>query len=266
VTPRTPDSAELIPLADRIRWMTGCRALLLAVLVAVRFLAGVDRPLVTAVLWCSVGWLVGHGLVSLLTIRLAAGQLRERRLAVTVFTAGLLGDGVVLVAAWYAFGGLDGPVGYVVMLHGVAVTLLGSFRAGAKLALWHSLLALVVVEAAATGSFGPARTVEVPTAGLSMYLMVLWAAVLATAAFAAVNERELRRRRYDSEVLRRFGLAMADAHDQRAIAGQMAEFARDELLASRVAVVVSTGPGTGFRIGLDGPEGTPEPVPLPMDW
>ena len=43
------------------------------------------------------------------------------------------------------------------------------------------------------------------------YVVIYWIVAVATATFAAVNERELRRRRYDVEALRRFALALEES-------------------------------------------------------
>lgn len=59
--------------------------------------------------------------------------------------------------ALYVTGGLSGPVVFVIVLHVLAVSLLGSFRSGLKLALWHSLVVMCVLEAVSTGLL-PARS------------------------------------------------------------------------------------------------------------
>src|SRR5437588_3894894 len=189
----------------------------------------------------ALGWL------ALTATSLFTGR-RSRFMARAVLNVSLLGDGVLLALGWWTLGGLDGPVGYLIVLHGVAVTLLASFRTGTKIALWHSVLALLVLQAKATGLLGAA--VPMPGARFGGYLGALWVTVLATASFAAMNERELRRRRYDSEVLRAFGLAVAPEQDPARIAMMLATFARDELQASRSAVVVQ--PHESVRPGADG--------------
>jgi len=231
----------LIPVADRIRWLLMCRAGLVAVLLGMRMTATGARvgvvPLAVAVL----GWL------ALTSATLPAGR-RNRFAARFLLNVSLLGDGMLLAISWWALGGLDGPVGSLVVLHSVAVTLLASFRTGTKIALWHSVLALLVLQAKASGLLGAA--VAMPDGRFGGYLGSLWVTVLATASFAAMNERELRRRRYDSEVLRAFGLAVAPEQDPARIAMMLATFARDELQASRSAVVVQ--PHESVRPGADG--------------
>src|SRR5436190_12367183 len=156
-----PVAADLVPLADRTRWMLVCRLLLVGVLFAI----GITRDgwHLPVVLYAAVGWLA-------FSAALSAALRARRSVALVAFTVALLGDGLLLAAAWYEFGGLAGQVGYVVVLHAVAVTLLGSFRTGAKLALWHSLLALVVVEAIGSGVLRPGQPVPVAVPLLGVYL------------------------------------------------------------------------------------------------
>jgi two-component system cell cycle response regulator len=230
--------AELVPVADRIRWMVGCRSALVGALFATWSVATRGREPVPGLMYASFAWLV----ITLLPAYPVMWRQRDdgpvRSIVRVGFTIGLLGDGVLLVGAWYRFGGLDGLVGYVIALHCVAVTLLASFRTGVKLVMWHSLLILIAVEATIAGALQPARGVTMAVSRIGLYLMVLWATVLCTASFAAVNERELRRRRYDSEVLRAFGFALADDHDAVSIAQRLARFARQELLTSRATVIM----------------------------
>jgi len=232
-----------ISMAERIRWLLCCRVGMVAVLFAIWLTLEGNRPDAGLALVTGLGWLA-------LTAASTRIGRRGRRTARAILTASLLGDGVLLTAGWWALGGLDSPVGYLVVLHGVAVTLLASFRTGTKLALWNSVLALLVLEANAAGVLGPAA--PVPMARLCGYLGAVWLTVLTTASFAAMNERELRRRRYDAEVLRRFGLAMMTEHDPAQVATLLVRFAHEELQAGRCAVVVrpreggAAGPSAAF--------------------
>ena len=70
-------------------------------------------------------------------------------------TVMLLVDGVYLTAAMYATGGVSSPMRFLAYLHLVAVTLLASYRTGLKLALWQSLLLMVVLYAQAAGLLPP---------------------------------------------------------------------------------------------------------------
>ncbi|HEY0485088.1 MAG TPA: sensor domain-containing diguanylate cyclase [Mycobacteriales bacterium] len=249
--------AELVPLASRIRWTVGFRMLL-----------GLTPPLVWLLLPSARTepsgpvLLAAAGYIALVLLIWPLTRL-GRRAAVTVFLGTLLLDGLYLAWSFHALHGLDGPIGYLVSLHIVAVTLLMSFRSGLRVTLWHSLLALAVLEAEAAQVFGATVTRAFPVQGFATYLAVLWITSLATATFAAVNERELRRRRYDVEVLRRFALSLEETDDPARILALLAELARDELLASRVVALanplddpgIAGGSGTrGTVVTLNGAE------------
>jgi diguanylate cyclase (GGDEF)-like protein len=237
MTERTPPG-ELVPVEDRIRWMLLCRIVLAAAVVAVWRTTPTAHGEATAWLSVAAGW-------TSLSVLSAVAARFGRRSARTALTVTLLGDGALLGIAWWATGALSGFAGYAVLLHAVAVTLLASFRTGVKLAVWHAVVALLLLEATAAGLLGPAS--PVPLAGLAVYLAALWTAVLGTASFAAMNERELRRRRYDSEALRDFGLAIGSATGPAAVVGALAGFAAAELSGRRAAVLAYTRDGEGGR-------------------
>jgi two-component system cell cycle response regulator len=224
---------ELLPLAARIRWTVAFRVLLiLTPPVMWQFL-----PSVRTEAWEPVA-AVAAAYLAVVLVTLPLSRL-GRRVALSTFLVSLLVDGVYLAWSFHALGGLAGPVGHLVSLHIVAVTLLVSFRSGLRLALWHSLLALAVLEAEAAQLFGPTDTRDFPVEAFATYLVVLWLTGLATATFAAVNERELRRRRYDAEVLRRFAVALEETHDPARLLALLAQLAREELLATRVVALAS---------------------------
>jgi diguanylate cyclase (GGDEF)-like protein len=260
----TKHGDDLVPVADRIRWMQLCRALMLVALPVLAAVsddtgAGVRELTMLCAVWLAVG------LASWAVVRVG------RWAAVATLTVTLLGDGVILAFAWYRFGDLDGPVGMVIMLHAIAVTLVATFRTGGKVALWHSLLALVVLDAKAVGLAGP--VVPFPVKDVSLYLFGLWAAVLGTACLAAANERELRRRRHDERVLRELALALSAESSTAYVAGRLARFGFDELLARRAAVVVFTPDASTDELGPTGlaavidVDGTPtvQQVPTHVD-
>jgi diguanylate cyclase (GGDEF)-like protein len=232
---------ELVPLSERYRWIVGCRAVMTALFAAVLLLSEVPSATAGRLVASAVAWLA-------LTAALSPVTHRWRRPAVAALAGGLFGDGVLLGLAWWEAGGLDGRVGTLVVLHSAAVTLLASFRTGLKLALWHSVVAVVLMETAAEGLLTPSG--PVPVKGLLLYLATLWVFTVLIATFAAVNERELRRRRYDSERLRQLGLALTTVHSPAAVLDHLARFGRDELLAARSTVLTwsdgaTAGPGRG---------------------
>ncbi|GAA0808416.1 GGDEF domain-containing protein [Spirilliplanes yamanashiensis] len=227
---RSPQVADdLVPVANRIAGVQLSRVPVFAalpLLAAATPGAAVPPLLLGCALW--------------LAVALASWPLSRfgRTAALTTLNVTLIGDGMVLAWAWYRLDGLDGPVSLVIVLHTIAVTLVTAFRTGAKIALWHSLLAVAVLDAVSAGLLGPAR--PFPVVDTAVYLGGLWAAALGTACLAAVNERELRRRRYDEQVLRDLALRSGAQADAGAVALGLAAFGYAELSARRAAVAVLT--------------------------
>ena len=213
----------LVPLADRVRWSTWLRLGLVVVLAAGWFLLPQDRSgdgRVLAVV-CTA--------YAVSTILVVAAPRAGRTAALWAVNAGMAFDSVFLAAAFYGSGGLQGPVAACFALHASALSLLFSFRTGVRAALGHSLLVLCVVQATAPGPF--------PADEYTVFLLQLWVATTATSSFAAVNERELRRRRYDAEVLNALLADLEGIADVRAIANRLARFCVQELLVRRAVVV-----------------------------
>lgn len=193
----TPHFAgELVPLADRIRYMRWLR-------VAIA---------VGAVLACTVPWppswevmapllVVGGTYIGLSLGFEAMWRVRGRR-GLQLFNALLIVDGLFLAWATTAIGGTVSPVTYLTLLHLVAVTLLASYRTGLKLALWHSLLLFVAARLVEAG-WAPidGSTVVHEPARLGIFVVAFWLVAITTAACSAGNERELRRRKVDLEAL-----------------------------------------------------------------
>jgi diguanylate cyclase (GGDEF)-like protein len=132
-------------------------------------------------------------------------------------TALLLLDGLFLAWAMYATGGTQSPIRFLVYLHLVAVSLLASYRTGLKIALWHSLLLFVVLYAQAASLVPP---IEVqPGAAVEFDRMPVlnvtsfWLFAIATSAFSALNERELRQRRADLQALVDVGSRLDEVGD-----------------------------------------------------
>ncbi|GAA4978912.1 sensor domain-containing diguanylate cyclase [Kineococcus glutinatus] len=241
------DVDDLVALGKRARWAFGFRLVLAVVpLVVWGFLPAARTGSADAVL---------GGVVAYLAVLVLGEVLRHagRRCALWSITLALLADGVHLAWTFRLLGGADGPMAYVFVIHAMAITLLASFRSGLKVAAWNTLVLLLVVQADVDGVFGERLLGSTfPTAGFAVLLAAVWSATFTTAAFAAVNERELRRRRYDMQVLRRFSLAMEGGHDVRETAGQLAELCRDELLAQRVVVLVGEEDPAGQLPGRTG--------------
>jgi diguanylate cyclase (GGDEF)-like protein len=135
----------------------------------------------------------------------------------SIMTALLLVDGLYLATTMYATGATQSPIRFVVYLHLVAVSLLASYRTGLKIALWHSLLLLVVVYAEAARLVGAVDVV--PGVGIEFDRMPVlnvtsfWLFAIATSIFSALNERELRLRRADLQALVDVGTKLDVAAD-----------------------------------------------------
>ena len=127
----------------------------------------------------------------------------------------------------------------------VAVCLLASFRTGLKIALWQPLLLLVAVRGEGTGLF-PASAAFAGTDRdqlLLADLALLWLVVLTTAAATSVNERELRRRRFDAENLAELASRLHGDEEPDAVLERLVGFVAGELdgAARSPAAVRSTG-------------------------
>jgi diguanylate cyclase (GGDEF)-like protein len=216
-------SLDNLPLADRLRWLLAVRIGVVVVLPVAAWVITrtADTPEVTA--------LVVPGVV-LLAVGLVLHRLSAlgRRWAVAAITVPVILDAVHLGWALYVAGGISGPVVYVIVLHVICVTLLGSFRTGLKLALWHSLVVMSVLKAVDTALL-PAHDVVQGFDALSygVFLVAVWVTAVMTSGLGAVNERELRRRRYDEEALRRLAGALHEADTSAKVAEALLDFTVD---------------------------------------
>ena len=141
----------------------------------------------------------------------------SRRRGLPLITLMILFDGLFLAWAMYVTGGTQSPLRFLVYLHLVAVSLLASYRTGLKLALWDSLLLLVVLYAQAA-LLVPAVDVvagaaiefeRMPLLNVMSFLLF----ALATSVFSAMNERELRHRRADLQTIVDIGARLDDMTD-----------------------------------------------------
>ncbi|WP_432545920.1 GGDEF domain-containing protein [Kineococcus sp. SYSU DK004] len=248
-------SASLLPLADRLLWSTLLRAGLVA-LVAAQLVVGGAGPVAPSLHTAPLG-----AAYLALSVLVALCARANRTVARAALDVALVVDSVALAAAWHLLGAPT-LVTLLCAFHAGAVSLLVSFRTGVKAALTHSLAVMCVWQAQVVGVLAtPAGA-----AGSSTYLAFLlpvWAAALGTATFAAVNERELRRRRYDAEALQRLLGGVSGAQDTVAVATALAAFAGEELPARRALVVVEAPRGGGPGLAVRWEAGTAAPVPGP---
>ena len=237
-------SGEIVPLADRLRYTQVFRlAVTVGVLGAV-FLSGEMLEVERSLLLMSIG-----GYAALTVLGYALWRF-VRRQAVTLFGALLIIDGVFLAWIAQATGGSASPLRYLILLHLVVVALLASYRTGLKLAMWHSLLLWLAYQAQKSG------VVELSDAAgglagselerLIVFAGMVWIATISTASFSSVNERELRRRRFDSEALAAMARRLEHAHEPLEVSEVILEGAVDAFDFER-GIVLSAGEG-----GADG--------------
>src|SRR5690349_5330595 len=208
---RPTASGEFTALSERMLYLMAFRlgmATIVGIWASVRpDLLGV--PLTTIV----------TGSAAYIVVAVAGEWLRRasRRRSLAVLSVLLLVDGVYLAWATYATGATGSPLRFLVFLHLVGVSLLASYRTGLKVALWHSLLLFVVLYAQAAALVPPVDVL--PGRGIEFDRMpvlsvtAFWLFALATSAFSAMNERELRQRRTDLEALVELGSALDDVAD-----------------------------------------------------
>jgi diguanylate cyclase (GGDEF)-like protein len=153
---------------------------------------------------------------------------------------GGLVDGAWIVWVFHIDGGMHGDAPYLLLIQITGVTLLSSFRSGTKVALWDALLLFSLAQAETARVFGSQREVNIAT--VIPFLAFLVAVALLVANFAALNERELRRRRSDVEVLHRLAGDLEKSTDIRAVADRVCELACDDLDAERALLVVAPDP------------------------
>jgi len=198
-SPSAPPINELVPLADRQLYMQIYRLSVVGMLSLV-YLVWPDQFEIKWQLFAILS-------ASYLFLSLAAHRTwsLRRGLAITIFGFGLLLDGVYLAATTYGSAGIGTPLAYLVLGQLVAVTLLASFRTGLKLAVWNVLLLASVFELEKGKVLQPHRfpADQLSWATLAVSSVVIVSITIATASFAAVNERELRRRNFDLHALSR---------------------------------------------------------------
>ena len=223
-------NTDLVPLDERLLYLRVLRAVIAAatVLDATLLPHLLRRPFLT-VAASAMGYLVAC---------LAAEGLWRimHRRGLWLFGSLLMFDGLYLAWACYLTGGSNGPLRYLILVHLGAVTLLASYRTGVKLALWHSLLQLCVfyAERASILQAGDAPSDE--WYRMIAFIVALWTLTLTIASLAAVNERELRRRRYELEQLAQMGRSLEEAHDPLGVGDVLLDALADTFQFRRMAL------------------------------
>jgi diguanylate cyclase (GGDEF)-like protein len=179
-----------------------------------------------------------------------------RRPALVLVGAMLLVDGVYLAWAMYTTGGEASALRLLVYVHLIAVTLLASYRTGLKIALWHSLLFFSVKYAEGAGLLSMPDTRAGQDSHAAVVFTAFWILALATAIFSAINERELRRRKSDLELLTEMATELEFASGPDAVAQTLLDSVVKDF-GFRRGVVLAGADGDLVLMAFRGP-GTPE--------
>jgi len=228
-------NTDLVPLDERLLYLRVLRAVIAAatVLDATLLPHLLRKPFLTVAV-SALGYLLICVFAELVW------RLAHRR-GLWLFGSLLMLDGLYLAWASYLTGGSNGPLRYLILVHLGAVTLLASYRTGVKLALWHSLLQLCVFYAERAAILKGAGTPSDEWYRIVAFIVALWTLTLTIASLAAVNERELRRRRYELEQLAQMGRALEEAHDPLAVGDVLLDALADTFQFRRMALFEVTG-------------------------
>jgi diguanylate cyclase (GGDEF)-like protein len=204
---------ELVPLSQRMTYLDvfrGAAAVLVAVTAGFVQIDGTAGPSV----------LVATALYGAITVGGGALWRVLRRRSLTLFGALIITDGLYFAWITYASGGAASPFRYLILLHLITVTLLASYRTGLKLALWHSMLLLSMFHLTKAGvlPLGKGAAGGPDVVQTAAFMVVFWLAAFLTATLAAVNERELRRRKVDVEALAAMATELETTTDAGALA------------------------------------------------
>ncbi len=227
--------SDLVPLADRLKYMQAFRCFA-AVVATVSWLAlpasrGLTGPQLAAVT------------VSYLGLSLCTGRVwrLRRQLAMSIYGAVLLVDGLYLGIISYLTSGLGAPLEYLILVHLIAVTLLASFRTGLKVAVWHSLLVSISFQLQASHivHINAAASAAADRSSMPLFLTLIWVVTLATATLAAVNERELRRRNYDLQALARLAWQLESTSQPTEVAQALVDAINEDFDLSRMVLMAA---------------------------
>jgi diguanylate cyclase (GGDEF)-like protein len=235
-----PQRHDLVPLTERLLYLRVLRGVMgvLCVLDAALLSRQVQGSFVLAA--------AATGGYILLCLLLEVAWRATRARGLWLFGTLLILDGLWLGWATYLIGGSTGPVRYLIMVHMAAVTLLGSYRTGLKVAMWHSLVQLSVFYLQRAGillqPFSSTADRDDEWYRFVVFILALWALTLTIASLAAINERELRRRRFEMEQLAQMGRLLEDANDPLSVGDVLLESLGDTFGFRRMALFEVGGP------------------------
>ena len=234
-------SSDVAPLTHRLAVLQLIRALMAAFVVVGTIVLATDID--SALIFAATGLYVLASVGLELLRRLTGGAPHW------VLSAMLLGDGVWVAYVLLHGGGPQGALGFLVLFHVVAVTLLMSYRTGLKVAVWHALLLLVVAAIALDHPVGGAAWAQQQDErSLAFHAIALLVVASVTAWCSSLSERALRRGKADLASLVALGddLERARSIDEVHIA---LLHHTCERLGFRRAVIASTCPTS---VGISG--------------
>jgi diguanylate cyclase (GGDEF)-like protein len=229
---------ELDPLRERPLYLRSLRAVLaVTVIIYAALLSDELRTSVLNIAALSAGYLVATFGIEALSRWITGGFYRW------LFWLVLGLDGAFLAAATYLSGGSTGPVRYLVLVYLTVITLLGTWRTGIATAVWQSLSQFgffVAERLQALDGFGSGPAVTREWHRLAAFLAALWVLTIATALLAAINQRELQRRRLEVDRLVDLGRELENAEDAETVGELLLAalgdaFGFDRMLAFEVA-------------------------------
>ena len=237
VSRSSTSALDLVPLGERMRMISVFRAVAVALIIICWLaLPSTRGASFLAVAGVSLGYLGA-------TLGVEAWWRRAAKPSRVLFGVVAMADSVFLAWASYGTAGLDTPLRYLVLLQLITICLLASFKTGIKLAVFNTWLLLGAVYLTELGivdalggeeiKFGDEAFVTVMIE-IGIYFLV----TLVTTGFAAINERELRRRRYDLEELAQFAMRLEEAEDPDGVA---------ECLLDGIAEIYDCEPSTVVR-------------------
>jgi diguanylate cyclase (GGDEF)-like protein len=141
-------------------------------------------------------------------------------------------DAVYLAIVCTPSGGPRSPLVVLFAVQLIAVTLLGSERAGLRMALWDSFLFIMIPTLSLSGRIGSflgvSQVVVPSTSQTTLAIMGFWVVALCTAFFSSVSERELRRSKTEMGALAEMASDVEEIVDE------------DEILALLLRTVVNS--------------------------
>jgi two-component system, cell cycle response regulator len=254
-------SRDIVPLTERMGFLQALRVSFAVVVVGAVALAEevVGGPLDRVTL-VTASYLLFSAMAE-------AGRRLMRRGGLSIAGISLLVDGIYLAWIMYLTGGMLSPLSFLFYIHLIAVTLLASYRTGLKLALWYSLLFLTVYYAQASGMLDVREGIATALPGRGplfnqvsvFHIAALWFVAIATAVFSSLNERELRRRRAEAEILADMATELEEVRHPTEVAAVLLQRLREGFGVKRGLVLA----GRDRRLRLLSYVGPGEPPPFP---